>query len=453
MEQLKAVILAAGKGTRMKSDLPKVVHTIEGKCLVDYAIDAAIGAGADDICLVVGYKHEVVENSISHKNVKFALQEEQLGTGHAVKCARDFLGDEGQTLILFGDTPLITAETLNRLAEHHKKNGNTVTVLSAMIDNPTGYGRIIRDAEGRFVKSVEHKDASPEELESHEINSGMYIFDTKELKEALDKLTPNNAQGEYYLPDTLTIIKNKGLKVDAFALDDPEDITGVNDQEQLAAAAEIIRARTAKKSAGVSQLTMESRGGQDMFLIVGLGNPTKQYEKTRHNIGFDVMDALADKYNISISENKHKALCGKGVIEGMKVVLAKPQTYMNLSGESVAELVNYYKLDPESELIVVFDDISLEPGNIRIRKKGSAGGHNGIKNIIAMTGTQNFMRIKVGVGEKPKGWDLADYVLGHFSTEDRAKVEEAIGHAMDATVLMMQGDVDKAMNDYNSKNK
>ena len=236
MEQLKAVILAAGKGTRMKSDLPKVVHTIEGKCLVDYAIDAAIGAGADDICLVVGYKHEVVENSISHKNVKFALQEEQLGTGHAVKCARDFLGDEGQTLILFGDTPLITAETLNRLAEHHKKNGNTVTVLSAMIDNPTG----------RFVKSVEHKDASPEELESHEINSGMYIFDTKELKEALDKLTPNNAQGEYYLPDTLTIIKNKGLKVDAFALDDPEDITGVNDQEQLAAAAEIIRARTAK---------------------------------------------------------------------------------------------------------------------------------------------------------------------------------------------------------------
>lgn len=246
MEQLKAVILAAGKGTRMKSDLPKVVHTIEGKCLVDYAIDAAIGAGADDICLVVGYKHEVVENSISHKNVKFALQEEQLGTGHAVKCARDFLGDEGQTLILFGDTPLIIAETLNRLAEHHKKNGNTVTVLSAMIDNPTGYGRIIRDAEGRFVKSVEHKDASTEELESHEINSGMYIFDTKELKEALDKLTPNNAQGEYYLPDTLTIIKNKGLKVDAFALDDPEDITGVNDQEQLAAAAEIIRARTAK---------------------------------------------------------------------------------------------------------------------------------------------------------------------------------------------------------------
>ena len=186
-----------------------------------------------------------------------------------------------------------------------------------------------------------------------------------------------------------------------------------------------------------------------MFLIVGLGNPTKQYEKTRHNIGFDVMDALADKYNISISENKHKALCGKGVIEGMKVVLAKPQTYMNLSGESVAELVNYYKLDPESELIVVFDDISLEPGNIRIRKKGSAGGHNGIKNIIAMTGTQNFMRIKVGVGEKPKGWDLADYVLGHFPKEEAETMTTAFKDGAAAVVDMMTEGVEAAMNHFN----
>ena len=188
-----------------------------------------------------------------------------------------------------------------------------------------------------------------------------------------------------------------------------------------------------------------------MFLIVGLGNPTKQYEKTRHNIGFDVMDALADKYNISISENKHKALCGKGVIEGMKVVLAKPQTYMNLSGESVAELVNYYKLDPESELIVVFDDISLEPGNIRIRKKGSAGGHNGIKNIIAMTGTQNFMRIKVGVGEKPKGWDLADYVLGRFSPQERTLMDEAALRAADAIRTIITQGADVAMNEFNRK--
>lgn len=190
-----------------------------------------------------------------------------------------------------------------------------------------------------------------------------------------------------------------------------------------------------------------------MFLIVGLGNPTKQYEKTRHNIGFDVMDALADKYNISISENKHKALCGKGVIEGMKVVLAKPQTYMNLSGESVAELVNYYKLDPESELIVVFDDISLEPGNIRIRKKGSAGGHNGIKNMIAQLGTDTFQRIKVGVGEKPKGYDLAAYVLGHFHGEDLELMEEGYEKAISATEEILKGEIDAAMNEYNRKVK
>ena len=163
-----------------------------------------------------------------------------------------------------------------------------------------------------------------------------------------------------------------------------------------------------------------------MFVIVGLGNPDKKYEATRHNIGFDVIDAIADKYNINVKDKKHKALVGSGVIEGMKVLLVKPLTYMNLSGESVAEVMNFYKLDPEEDMLVIFDDISLAPGNIRIRKKGSAGGHNGIKNIIAMTGTQNFMRIKVGVGEKPAGWDLADHVLGRFDKEDRVKVDDAI---------------------------
>ena len=188
-----------------------------------------------------------------------------------------------------------------------------------------------------------------------------------------------------------------------------------------------------------------------MFIIAGLGNPTSQYEGTRHNIGFDVMDALAEKYNISISEKKHKALCGKGVIEGEKVLLVKPQTYMNLSGESIAEILNYYKVDAEEDFLVFFDDISLAPGNIRIRKKGSAGGHNGIKNIIAMTGTQNFKRIKVGVGEKPKGWDLADYVLGRFSDEDRKKVNDAIEDAIGAVSMILRGETDQAMNCYNAK--
>ena len=163
-----------------------------------------------------------------------------------------------------------------------------------------------------------------------------------------------------------------------------------------------------------------------MFVIVGLGNPGKKYENTRHNVGFMAIDALAEKYGISISEKKHKALCGTGVIEGVKVLLVKPQTYMNLSGESVGDVMNFYKLDPEEEMMVIYDDISLAPGNIRIRKKGSAGGHNGIKSLIAHTGTQGFMRIKIGVGEKPSGWDLADYVLGHFSEDDQVKLKEAL---------------------------
>jgi PTH1 family peptidyl-tRNA hydrolase len=188
-----------------------------------------------------------------------------------------------------------------------------------------------------------------------------------------------------------------------------------------------------------------------MYLIVGLGNPGRQYEHTRHNVGFDALDALADRCHIDISENKHRALCGKGVIAGQKVILAKPQTFMNLSGESVADLLHYYKLDPESELIVLFDDISLEPGQIRIRKKGSAGGHNGIKNIIALTGTQNFMRIKIGVGEKPRGWDLVDHVLGRFDAADREKVEAAIAEAVLAAERMVTGDVDGAMNEFNAK--
>lgn len=188
-----------------------------------------------------------------------------------------------------------------------------------------------------------------------------------------------------------------------------------------------------------------------MYLIAGLGNPDKKYEHTRHNVGFDVIDELAEKYNISISEKKHKALLGKGVIEGQKVVLAKPQTYMNLSGESIVELVHYYKIDPETEMIVIYDDISFAPGNLRIRQSGSAGGHNGIKNIIKCLGTQKFMRIKVGVGEKPKNWDLADFVLGHFSKEERENLEDAIGRAMEAVGYMINGDVAKAMNEYNKK--
>lgn len=186
-----------------------------------------------------------------------------------------------------------------------------------------------------------------------------------------------------------------------------------------------------------------------MFIIAGLGNPGKRYENTRHNVGFDAIDELVDRYRIPGSGVSHKAMVGKGIMEGQKVLLAKPLTYMNLSGEAIRGLVDYYKIDPETELLVIYDDISLEPGNIRIRKKGSAGGHNGIKSIIAQLGTQNFQRIRIGVGEKPKNWDLADYVLGTFGKEDRPLVEEALGNAAEAAAMIIQGKIDEAMNRFN----
>ena len=188
-----------------------------------------------------------------------------------------------------------------------------------------------------------------------------------------------------------------------------------------------------------------------MVIIAGLGNPTKEYEHTRHNVGFDTIDCIADQYGISVNEKKHRALVGKGMIEGQKVILLKPQTFMNLSGESIRAAVDFYKVDEKEELIVIYDDISLPPGQLRIRKKGSAGGHNGIKNIIAHLGHDTFMRIKVGVGEKPAGYDLADYVLGHFSGEELAIMKESLEKVCGAVELMLEGDVDAAMNQYNKK--
>ena len=190
-----------------------------------------------------------------------------------------------------------------------------------------------------------------------------------------------------------------------------------------------------------------------MFIIAGLGNPDRQYEGTRHNAGFDVIDRIAEKYNIAVDTKRHRAYIGKGIIEGQKVILTKPQTYMNLSGESIRSLVDYYKVDEENELLVIYDDISLDVGQLRIRAKGSAGGHNGIKNIIAHLGTQIFPRIKVGVGEKPKGYDLADYVLGHFSKSEREMMDEGYDNAVRAAELILSGQLNEAMNEFNRKKK
>ena len=239
----KALILAAGKGTRMHSDLPKVLHEIDGKPMALYVKEAAFEAGAQVVCYVIGYQKDRVRIALADRGVTFAVQEEQLGTGHAVRCAKNFIGTQGDVFVLCGDTPLITGDTLSRLLAHHREWDNAVTALTALLDDPYGYGRIIRDENGEFVRSVEEKDATEEERLIKESNVGMYVFRAADLSEAVDLLDNNNAQGEYYLPDTLMILKGLGRKVDAYCIENTPEILGVNTPEQLSAAADVIAHR------------------------------------------------------------------------------------------------------------------------------------------------------------------------------------------------------------------
>ena len=236
-------ILAAGMGTRMKSKMPKVLHKVCGKPLSKWVIDASKAAGADKVCAVVGHKAETVKEVLGDV-CEFALQAEQKGTGHAVMQAIDVIkNSKGEVVILNGDTPLITAETINKAIEYHKNNGNQATVITAILDDATGYGRIVRDNDGSVLKIVEQKDASKEEKKINEVNSGMYVFDAQSLVYALDKITPNNAQGEYYLTDTLEILLSAGKKIGGYAISDNDEIRGINDRVQLNEAEKIMQKR------------------------------------------------------------------------------------------------------------------------------------------------------------------------------------------------------------------
>lgn len=238
-----SVILAAGMGTRMKSKMPKVLHKVCGKPLSKWVIDASKAAGADKVCAVVGHKAETVKEVLGDV-CEFALQTEQKGTGHAVMQAIDVIkNSKGEVVILNGDTPLITAETINKAIEYHKNNGNQATVITAILDDATGYGRIVRDNDGSVLKIVEQKDASEEEKKINEVNSGMYVFDAQSLVYALDKITPNNAQGEYYLTDTLEILLSAGKKIGGYAISNNDEIRGINDRVQLNEAEKIMQKR------------------------------------------------------------------------------------------------------------------------------------------------------------------------------------------------------------------
>lgn len=242
----KALVLAAGQGTRMKSKSSKVLHKVLGKSLVEYPIMAAKNSGVKEICLIVGHKAEEVKAALGDQ-VSYVLQKEQLGTGHAVMQAIDFLEDADEVMILCGDTPLITDQTLQKMLDFHRENGNSATVLSTFMKDPTGYGRIIRDKENKLVKIVEQKDASEEEKKVCEVNGGIYTFNGTLLKHALSQLTNQNVQGEYYLTDTIEILLSEGNKVDAIAIEESDDIAGVNSRIQLASVTQVMRNRINEK--------------------------------------------------------------------------------------------------------------------------------------------------------------------------------------------------------------
>jgi bifunctional UDP-N-acetylglucosamine pyrophosphorylase/glucosamine-1-phosphate N-acetyltransferase len=241
-----AVILAAGQGTRIKSNIPKVLHKVCGKEMVNHVIDNMREAGIEDVNVIIGNGSELVKESTKDRNVSYSLQEEQLGTGHAVKCAKEFLqGKDGVVAVFTGDAPLTRVETIEKLIKEHIEKGNKATLLSAYVDDPTGYGRIIRDDNKEVLKIVEHKDCNEEELKVNEMNAGMYCFDIKSLLSSLEELNNNNVQGEYYLTDVIGILKDKKEKVGALVTD-YEDTLGVNSRAQLAEVEKVLRKRINK---------------------------------------------------------------------------------------------------------------------------------------------------------------------------------------------------------------
>ena len=247
MDNINAVILAAGEGTRMKSKMPKVLHEVMGRPMVKRVVDIAKDLEAKNICVVTGHMSETVQEALKDEGVSFAVQEKQLGTGHAVMQAEEYINENEDVLILYGDTPLIKAETLEKLIEYHRSENNGVSIISAIVEDSAGYGHIIRDKDGNFVKNVEYKDATPEEKLVKEINSGIYCFKGSSLKKALKLITNDNAQGEYYLPDALEIILKSGEKVNAMTIGDVTEFFGVNNRVQLAQANKIMQKRINEK--------------------------------------------------------------------------------------------------------------------------------------------------------------------------------------------------------------
>lgn len=273
-----AIILAGGKGTRMKTDAPKVMCEVIFEPMIKYVVDEVKAAGAEDICVITGYRHDVVEGWLKNydANIKTALQEPQLGTGHAVMQAREFISNhkEDDILILNGDGPLMDAETINKAYDYHKSNGNAITLVSAIVDDTNGIGHIKRDENGVLIRIVEHKDATEEEKQIKESNAGTYWFNGAELLYALDNITDENAQHEYYLTDSLEILIKKGENAGAYICENNEAVLGANDRKQLNILNNIMR-RNINDSLMVNGVDIQCTDGVMIGKDVKIGNSTR----------------------------------------------------------------------------------------------------------------------------------------------------------------------------------
>lgn len=273
-----AIILAAGEGKRMKSNTPKVLHKVCGKEMINHVIDNIRKSGVEEVSVVIGKGADKVRKGTESRNIFYSVQEEQLGTGHAVMCAEEFLkGKKGSVAIFVGDGPLITEETVTKLTKYHEEQKCSATILTSIMNDPLKYGRIIRNSQGEVEKIVEFKDCNEEEVKVNEINSGMYCFDIDTLLNTLGKLNNNNNQGEYYLTDVIEILKNEGKKVGAIAVD-VEEITAVNSKAELSVANDIMRSRINRNHMDNGVIIMDPRStyiecdviiGQDTVVYPG----------------------------------------------------------------------------------------------------------------------------------------------------------------------------------------